>query len=1142
VVRKGGETVMRIGEKSISYDERFKLYMTTKLPNPHYLPDVCIKVTLINFAITNAGLEEQLLADVVKQERPDLAAKRNQLIVAIASDQKKVLDMEDRVLTMLSESTGNILDNEELISKLETSKVTSGLVKGRIEEAEKTSKIIATTREVYRPVATRGSVLYFAIARLAAIDSMYQYSLQFFQQLYNKRIELSERPSGGDSLSEEEDVAIREQKNAEIVQQRLSILIKDITWTMFVSVCRGLFEKDKAVYAFSLASEILLQRGDLSSIEWNAFLTTISPSDQDIASLPTPAQGKESWLNADAWARVGYLQTNLSREFSGLRHHLRNHLDDWGANCRSWFKLQKNDSKSSSSDGSGGKADSFPSLPADWGPGAALTPFQRLLLTKALRPDLLVAGTNSYVRATMGEKYGEAPALDLEAALEGSSNVTPLVFVLSSGADPMSSLLALAKAHGEPGSGGVNMRVTSLGQGQGPIAEANISAAASEGGWVCLQNCHLAVSWLPRLEQIVEKQVEDARATHADYRMWLTSMPCKEFPVSVLQVGIKLSMQPPRGVRANMLRGLGTDIALENFVFEEESAPVDEAADDEVGADRDGNQGQARTRSHGNRCYVRLLYSVVFYHACVLERRKFGGIGWNIPYEWMASDLKTGVLQLQLYLPRNLEENGSISYEDYVSMIPFDAINTMIGEISYGGRVTDKWDLRPTKDLLGSLMCTELLGSKPYTLVPGAAINQDDASGRGDGIDLSLYTAPLEATTREEMMEHVRRMPLVDDPRLFGLDTNANITCQMQESNELMDTILTLSGSGGSGGGGDASETTSVLDDLGKRVLSMFAAEIDRDEANPDTFALDATGGPTALAVVLTWEIIRFNKLIAVVRSSMTEMLKAIKGLVVMSPVLEQTCRDLTFQKVPHMWEKAAYPSLKPLGSWLSDLEQRIAFVDGWMRDARMTASFWISGLYVPQGFITGVKQQFARKMLVPIDQLKIRAHAVRNSDEKAMSDAGDRDLPARLPQDSPPVGVFIHGLFLQGAHWNQHGANESEDASIAATANASDVIKYGGCLTAEIPRVLFEAMPAMWLEPYDATTESDLRFAKGSGSVTAAYYCPIYKTTTRAGQLSTTGHSTNFVMALDVAFVADDYSSSHWVRRGVALICQLDS
>ena len=127
----------------------------------------------------------------------------------------------------------------------------------------------------------------------------------------------------------------------------------------------------------------------------------------------------------------------------------------------------------------------------------------------------------------------------------------------------------------------------------------------------------------------------------------------------------------------------------------------------------------------------------------------------------------------------------------------------------------------------------------------------------------------------------------------------------------------------------------------------------------------------------------------------------------------------------------------------------------------------------------------------------------------------------------------------MQGAHWNQHGANEPE---IDGEKVGGGLIKYGGCLKAEIPRVLFEAMPAMWLEPYNANSEADLRFSKTSGSKMAAYCCPIYKTTTRAGQLSTTGHSTNFVMALDIAFIAEEYSSSHWVRRGVALICQLDS
>merc|ERR1711871_1280347 len=104
-----------------------------------------------------------------------------------------------------------------------------------------------------------------------------------------------------------------------------------------------------------------------------------------------------------------------------------------------------------------------------------------------------------------------------------------------------------------------------------------------------------------------------------------------------------------------MLRGLGTDITLENFKFSEDTDDneISEATDDV-------------TKSHASRCYAKLLYAVVFYHACVLERRKYGGIGWNIPYEWMASDVKTAVLQLQLYLPKEMEQNESITYENYI--------------------------------------------------------------------------------------------------------------------------------------------------------------------------------------------------------------------------------------------------------------------------------------------------------------------------------------------------------------------------------------------------------------------------------------------------------------------------------------------
>lgn len=165
--------------------------MTTKMPNPHYLPEMFIRVNVINFTVTQEGLEQQLLAEIVKLENPAIEVKKLELTRAIVNDQKRMKKIEDDILSLLVNAGDNILDEEDLIIYLEKSKIVSAEINKAMAENEIAQVEIQEARSQYNGVAERGSILYFVIADLAGIDPMYQYSLTYFMRLNNNIIEAS---------------------------------------------------------------------------------------------------------------------------------------------------------------------------------------------------------------------------------------------------------------------------------------------------------------------------------------------------------------------------------------------------------------------------------------------------------------------------------------------------------------------------------------------------------------------------------------------------------------------------------------------------------------------------------------------------------------------------------------------------------------------------------------------------------------------------------------------------------------------------------------------------------------------------------------------------------------------------------------
>ncbi|KAK4887372.1 hypothetical protein RN001_003643 [Aquatica leii] len=967
IFRQGNAWVLKLGDVTVPYNDEFELYMTTTLPNPHYTPETSIKVLLVNFTLVPSGLQDQLLGLVVMQERPDLEELRSQLVISNAQMKAELKEIQDRILHKLSVSEGSPVDDIEFIITLEASKVKSDDIKSKVEAAEITQIDIDNTRAQYIPVANRGQILFFCLSDLSSVDPMYQYSLEWYVNIFVG--------------------SMAETEKAETLAERVFIINEYLTFSLYSNVCRSLFEKHKLLFAFLLSIRILMDEKIVDPHEWHFFLAGGSV----LRELDNPAP---EWLSTKAWNEILAME-NLP-VFQGY--------PDTFPSTLSYYKRIFESAEP--------HKEELPALIE-----SKLSNFQKMFILKALRPDKVTNGMQDFITNHLGRRFVEPQATDLSAMFKESSPITPLIFVLSTGTDPAADLYKFA----DKMKFAKRLFSISLGQGQGPRAEKLIESAIDVGSWVFFQNCHLAPSWMPRLERVIETLNPDA--IHREFRLWLTSTPSPYFPVSILQNSAKMTVEPPRGVKATMMRAYLNQVSdlHEFFHSDHEKVPT----------------------------FKWLLFSLCLFHGILLERRKFGPLGFNIPYEFTDGDLKICISQLHMFL---------LEYSD----IPFKVLVYTTGHINYGGRVTDDWDRRCLMNILAEYYDQKVV-SEEYSF---------DETGR--------YHQQKPETTLNEYLDYIKRLPLNDEPQLFGLHSNADISCAQAYTYQCLNTLLLLQPKQVGGAAASQEEVTSnmalgILEVLPKRFnLGKIS------EKYPVSYG-------ESLNTVLGQEAIRYNKLLVIIESTLRDLLKALKGLVVMSETLEKMTGSLFSNMVPAIWASKAYPSLKPLGAWVTDLIARVKFMDTWVNDG-IPASFWISGFYFPQAFLTGTMQNFARKNVLSIDTIGFGYKVIKER-----------------PQTRQDMGAVIYGLFVEGCRWNMSTMTLDESN----------------------PKELYTDMPPIWFIPEENH--------KQPGNI---YECPVYKTLTRAGTLSTTGHSTNYVVAIEIPTAR---GGRHWIKRGVALFCALN-
>ena len=907
VVQRGRNFYVNFSGEDVEYSSNFKMFLQTKLSNPHFKPELQAQCSLINFIATEKGLQDQLLARVVNEEKSELEEKKQKLQEAFNTYKMQLIELEDDLLNRLANAPDDILSDVALIEGLEATKKASVEIENAVEKGKETEKEINTAREVYVPVAEEGAMLYFMITNLNAIDHMYQYSLDSYVLYFYK--------------------AIREAPKSDETNKRVSNLRDTLRLTIFTWVQRGLFEKHKLILTAQLTFQLMQRKKLHIDFEFNHIMFQFLLLGGKKADEPKPASLE--WLPDAAWHS---LQALASLEDAGFER-LPSDLDEAPARFNEWFNHVSPESEK---------------LPLDWA-SLEKEPFKKLLVLKCLRPDRLNTALQNFISQILpfGNQFVEVDSglnslQILENTLADSKPTTPLYFILSPGADVVGDLDQIASKRGFEK--GVNYHNISMGQGQDKKAIEALELGHRQGHWVILNNVHLMPRWLVELEKKLDQFAEEG--SHERFRVFLTSEAAPSIPIGILNRSIKLTNEPPTGLKANLKRAFN--------MFSPEYI----------------NEIDSKMRA--------ILFGLCHFHAVMIERKKFGPMGFNMSYPFSLGDLRDSAVCLSNYM------------ENSPPKIPWEDLRYIFGQIMYGGHIVNDFDRLICVTYLEHFMRDELLDE--MEMFP---FNKDEDAS---------FISPS-PTTYDRYIEHIDEKLKGDTPVAFGLHPNAEIGFRTAQSEYLFRTLQDLQPREAAGEGEEAKSPQQIAEQVMQDILDMFGdVSFDLEDV---AASVEGERGP--FQNVLLLELEQMNILLGEMRRSLEELGQGFEGLLTMTDSMEELKDSLFLNRVPPSWGKLAWPSLRGLSGWRNDLSSRLAQLNEWKDNpSTIPTVTWISGLINPSAFLTAIRQQTAQANKQELDKLEIQTEVTKKGKEEIEGPSRD--------------GAYISGLHMQGARWDFNG------------------------------------------------------------------------------------------------------------------------
>ncbi|XP_063237932.1 cytoplasmic dynein 2 heavy chain 1 [Bacillus rossius redtenbacheri] len=967
-INQGPRKVVQLGDKLIDYNDNFQLFFTSRNVNPELSPSSSAVITVVNFTMTQATLADQLLASVLRLERPELEQRRVDLMRKEEELKLKVDQLQEVLLHELANAQGDILQNKELLSSLNEAKANSAAVHVSLSESKRLQAELEQECDVYRPLAESGSRLFFVINELRKVNAMYQFSEASFTRLFHEALKLPE--DGAKS-----DVQMQD------YQQRLEHLV-------YYHVTRALFKADHLLLALHLVRH--MHPSHTPDDEWDVF-TGLAMADTklDVAKVKEVVP---KWIEEERQFDVFVLKTALPALYSQLL------LEDAGAWQAFWTSAECEGH--------------FPVQLA-----RRLSPFQQVLLVQALRPDRLRSALAQMAARVLGqfprqgswswcgklelqllcvftggavvEKLDHSPptqtvrvrfpvgldtdfrkwgtlwtlpwhvsflrvlpsflrcsmphltsklavndrsvpraehyvwmrvspalkdlspsALNLRQLLSRTLASEPVLLLISPGADPSEELRCLARAS----VGGDRYHEVALGEGQVGAALERLRAAARAGDWLCLKNLHLMVSWLPALEKEIR-----ALQPHQDFRLWLTSEPHPGFPPILAQQCLKITYEAPRGVKRNLLQ------IYTSWGPELKPASV----------------------LHG-----RSLFALAWFHAVLLERRTFIPQGWAKFYEFSDADLRMAREALQQLFGKG------------AARIDWEFIHGLYENAIYGGHVDNMSDIRVVASYLQELFNTSVLEDGSMSLGPGIRIPS--------------------STNYKDYLEVIQELSDVDKPQYFGLPENVERSLERVTSRKVINQLKSLKRPVEGKTKFDRDEwqkqLTPVLNlwkklnqGLGFVQMKVAALAEGEDGAGPP---------PQPVAAFVGAEFRRGVLLVQAIHRSLAAISKVVRGSTAPRPDLAELAAGIMKHQTPPQWQREWGGPAEPL-PYLRGVVARVLAVQRWGQKSEQGALLRepldLADLFRPGVFLCALKQQTARGLGVVLDELVLLSSWSKN-------------------------------------------------------------------------------------------------------------------------------------------------------------------